>query len=337
MDFLSLLTLAVGLQLTPTAAPQQPLVTVTTTGRFTLRSDARVALHHFLIDWATADAGEWPPYALPLRERENWETVLDPSERRVWAAAVEAYRATLGRSLLFDEGMVAVRDRAAGVEDGPSIPAADQPLADALASALPVYRRHWWPAHDERNRAWIASVAPRLDLVEDEIIARFEAAYGGRWPDTRTPIDVMVYANDVGAYSTNGRLTISSVHRGNQMPQAIEMIFHEASHTDEMEQPLRAALTAAFQAAGGAEPDRFWHDVIFFTSGDLTRLVLAAHGQPGYQHYGSFGVYRRGERWRTELPALEGHWRPFLESRAGDADARQMALQAVAGEMLTGR
>ena len=139
----------------------------------------------------------------------------------------------------------------------------------------------------------------------------------------------MVYANAVGAYSAGGRLTISSVPLGNQMPQAIEMIFHEASHTDELEQPLRAGLSDAFRAAGVEEPERFWHDVIFFTSGEITRLVLAEHGEPGYQHYGTLGVYRRGERWAKQLPAFEAHWQPFLESRSREAGDRREALEAL--------
>ncbi len=333
MVFLATLTLTMGFQIAP-VVQEQPPATVTRTARFELRSDSRVALHHFLIDWAATDAGEWPRFALPLAERDDWRKVLDPSEQRVWASAVETYAVAVGRSVVFDEGLQAVRDWAVGVTAGHAIPTSEQPLADALVTALPVYERHWWQAHHERNREWVASVVPQLVIVEDDMIARFETAYGGRWPDARIPVDVMVYANAVGAYSTGGRLTISSMHRGNQMPQALEMIFHEASHTDEMELPLRAGVRDAFRAAGGEAPDRFWHDMIFYTSGDITRLVLAERGQTDYQHYGSFGLYRRGERWVLELPALEQHWRPFLESQRTENDARHEALRAVAAQLL---
>lgn len=331
-----LVLLTLGLAPTGPIAGQDETGIVATTGRFELRSDARVALHHFLIDWASADAGEWPPYALTLAERDDWRAALDHDEERAWSQAVEGYALARGRSLLFDAGLLAVRDWAAGVGPRDAIPRADRPLADALEAALPVYRRHWWPAHDRSNRAWIESVSPTLAAVEEDMIGRFEAAYGGRWLQAPTPVDVMVYANAVGAYSTGGRLTISSAHRGNQMPQAVEMIFHEASHMDPLEQPLRADLDAAFQAAGGAAPDRFWHDVIFYTSGEITKLVLAEHGQPEYRHYGSFGVYRRGERWSVELPAFEAHWGPFLESESIDANTRRAALEALAGELLLG-
>ena len=45
-----------------------------------------------------------------------------------------------------------------------AIPKADQSMADALELALPIFERHWWPAHDARNRAWIESVAERTSL-----------------------------------------------------------------------------------------------------------------------------------------------------------------------------
>ena len=335
MAFLAIFVgLMVGLQSDRATAAQQASAVVAVTARFELRSDPRVALHHFLIDWASAEAGEWPPYAVQLAERDDWQSVLDPQEQRAWSAAVEGYAATLGRSLLFDEGLLATRAWAVGAGPRDAIPTADRPLADALELALPIFERHWWPAHDARNRAWIESVSPTLGAVEEQMIVRFEAAYGGSWPDMTIPIDVMVYANAVGAYSIGRRLTISSVPRGNQMPQGLEMIFHEASHTDPLEQALRAGLSDAFQAVGGEEPERFWHDVIFFTSGEIARLVLAEHGEPGYQHYGTLGVYRRGERWAVQLLAFEAHWQPFLESRSREAGVRREALEALVAQLL---
>lgn len=332
-----LLGLTFGLKVGGLASAQEPTPAAVATARFELRSDPPVALHHFLIDWASADAGQWPSFALRLAERQQWRSVLDADEQHAWAGAVEAYAATVGRNLLFDPGLLAVRDWAADVRTRNAIPAADRPLADAMDAVLPIYQRHWWPAHDASNRAWIRAVAPTLGQVEAEMIRRMEAAYGGRWPSVRIPVDVVVYANAVGAYSTGGRLTISSATPGNGMPHAIEMIFHEASHTEPMEQALRSVLGRAFQAAGRPEPERFWHDVIFFTSGEITRLVLARHGQPAYEHYGSLGVYRRGERWAVELPAFDKHWKPFLESGSSDASARRAALERLAREVPGGQ
>lgn len=307
---------------------------VASTDRFEFHSNPRIALHHFLIAWAAADHDEWPPYALPVAERGYWRIELDEEEERPWMAAAAAYAASRGRSVTFDEGLIALRDWAAGTAPKASIPASDRPLADALEEVLPLYQRHWWPAHDASNRAWIASLSAPLRAIENDVPQRLAAAYGGRWPDARIPVDVVVYCNPVGAYSTGGRITISGADFGNGMPQALELIFHEASHVESLESPLRTLVDEAFRAVGAAAPERFWHDMIFFTTGTVTGIVLDELGQPAYRHYGEFGVYRRGERWAAQLPLLEQQWQPFLESASADAEERRAALVAVAEGLL---
>jgi hypothetical protein len=330
LRFLLVLTLSCP----PGTLRAEPDVPAVQTERFELRSDPRANLHHFLLAWAAADKDAWPFYALPVAERGYWHITLDDRETKTWSAATEAYAATLDREIIFDEGLLALRDWSAGVATRDAIPAADEPLADALESALPIYARHWWPAHDSNNRAWIEMVQPSLAAVEKHMPARLEAAYGGRWPEAKIPVDVVIYSNPVGAYSTRGRITISSADSGNRMPQAVELIFHEASHVDSLEGPLRNVVEEAFSKAGGAAPERFWHDLIFYTTGAITRSVFAELRQPGYRHYGEFGVYQRGERWAAQLRALEGHWAPFLDSGSNDASQRLAALEAAA-EVLT--
>ena len=84
-----------------------------------------------------------------------------------------------------------------------------------------------------------------------------------------------------------------------------------------------------FQGVGRKAPERFWHDMIFFTAGTVTRIVLERHSQPGYKHYGEFGVYRNA-RWETQLPLLKQYWAPFVESGSADPQARTIALKAIA-------
>jgi len=303
---------------------------VVTTKRFELRSEPRDNLHHFLIAWAAADHATWPPYATAVAERETWRALLDDDDQRAWAAAVDAYAATVNRNTIFDDGLIAVRDWAAGVARKDAVPATDRMLVNALEAALPIYRRYWWPAHDAQNRAWIASVAGLLPKVENEMAPRLEAAYGGHWTAAPIAVDVVVYGNPTGAYTTGDRITLGSADVGYRMPQALEMLFHEASHVASLEGPLGQNVDGAFKALGRKAPENLWHDVIFFTAGTVTRIVLAEHGQPGYRHYGEFGVYRRAERWQAQLPLLEQYWRPFLESASADAGARERALKAIA-------
>lgn len=306
----------------------------TRTDRFELLSEPKVSLVHFLIDWAAADAEEWPIYAPPIAERRTWRILLGDQEAEVWSAALAAFAAAGGRSRVFDEGLIALRDYAAGgpLED---VRPGDRAMIDALESALPVYRAHWWPAHELRNRAWIADIAAVLDSLEEATIPRMAAAYGGTWPSGRITVDVVPYANDVGAYSTDGRVTVGSADPALVMPLALETVLHEASHVAPLERPLRRAIEEAFRRAGGEAPERLWHDLIFYTAGEVTRIALEERGLPGYVHYGeATGVYRRGERWRAELPAFEAHWRPFLRSGRRDEASRRAALEAVARSLM---
>jgi hypothetical protein len=303
---------------------------VVTTERFELRSEPRVNLHHFLIAWAAAERNVWPPFAPVVAERGAWRAQLSASEQRRWASATRAYEATVGRNPIFDEGLIALRDWAAGAGSEGAVPSSDRSLVRALELALPIYERHWWRAHDAQNRAWIEAVAALLASVEDDLAQRVEWAYGGRWPPAPIAADVVLYPHALGAYSTGGRITIGSLDSGHRMPQALEMLFHEASHVPSLESPLRAGIDAAFQQAERQASQGFWHDMIFFSAGALTRIVLEAHGQPGYRHYGELGVYRRGEQWAVQLPLLEEHWLPFLASRSSDAEARARALAAIA-------
>jgi len=301
---------------------------------FDLVDDPRVNLHHFLLAWAAADAGRWPEWAVPVTEREEDLSSLNPEQRAVWAAAVAVYSQALDRSLVFDRGLIAVRDALAAGAGPDQVAETDRPLMAAIESALPVYRARWWPRQSAENGKWITAVAPLLRDHEAGISRRLVAAYGGTWPPGRIRVDVVAYANALGAYSTGGVLTLSSLDPGNQPPQALEIVFHEASHLDGLEQPLRAAIARAYSALDAPAPDRLWHDFIFFTAGEATRLELAAHGQPGYQHFGSFGVYQHGARWPVELAAFRAAWQPFLASASSDPAARQRALGEVARRLL---
>ena len=326
-----LVAMAAILLIQPLSVAGQDASASVMTERFALRSDARVSLHHFLIAWAAADAGEWPGYAAPIVERGEVAGLIG-EEREVWDQAALAYTAAAGRSHVFDEGLVAVRDWASGQANVGSVPDADRALTVALERALPVYERHWWSEHDRSNRAWIGDVSGLLETHEQNLVRRLESAYGASWPENRIAVDVVPYANDVGAYSTGGRITIASGDAGNQAPQSLELVFHEASHVDPLEVPLRQLVDHAFQEEGGQAPNRLWHDVIFFTTGEVTAIALEAAGQD-YTHYGhATGLYRRGERWAGQLPAFEQYLRPFL--RSGGAGERVAAVRSVARALM---
>src|SRR4029453_11906390 len=85
-----------------------------------------------------------------------------------------------------------------------------------------------------------------------------------------------------GAYTMTGKAggvitTMSCRDAGYQGFRALEMLLHESSHA--VVSPSRGTVGAAIAAAAtqrGIDPPRdLWHAVLFVTSGELTRRLLA--------------------------------------------------------------
>ena len=258
---------------------------------------------------------------------------LEGSEREAFFSAIDFYRRdAIGRDLLFNGLMYEIKGQLARVQDpdGAWPAALDPGYRQALKTALPVYRTHFWPAHEQVNRAWIAAAIARLELYEAALVGRMTAAYGGRWPRGPVRVDVCVYANWAGAYTTGGpaHITLSSTDVNAQGNYALETLMHEASHTRSMFDPLRGAVDAAFSLRGTAQPGDLWHMFIFMTAGDTVRRTLAADGIEGYVEYGvRTGLYERGSSV-TQHPILQAHWIPYLNGETDRATALARIAEA---------
>lgn len=321
-------------------APPAPAPLIAATERFAFWSDPEVNLHFFLFQWASwegqAPRGRWP---VAVAEREEL-SALGEDERAAWQRAVDHYREHLiARNLLIDDEMKAIRNHLAG-----TAPAAASELVRAtvaaLAPALPIYERRWWPAHDEANRRWVEALAPLLVRVEGGLAARLAAAFGGSWPEEVVRVDVAAYANDLGAYSTEAasgpapHVVVSSRDDSYAGPAAVEMVFHEAGHSDTLIGAARNPLWSAVRAAGAGEkaPRDLHHALLFYTAGELAREALTAAGVPDYRPYAEAnGLWARVQRWAAPRDAFDAHWRPYLA--AGGGAGRDEALAAVAGAL----
>jgi hypothetical protein len=308
------------------------------TARFVFWSHPRLNLHHFLHQWAIADLTDdgLRPVEVPEREALGG---LSAEERGQWLAAVAFYREHLAeRSLVFDYGMIELRDQLTGLGGVGPLGGLRGELAEAERVMLGVeviYGRVWWAAHDAANRAWTAAVLPALRSSEQDLVARLAVALGGRWPDGAVRVDVSAYAGRVGAYTTGApHVTISSRDPGYAMPRALEMLFHETSHTASLAGSLRLAIEETFRERGLRAPAGLEHVVIFETAGELARRVWAARGDRAYVPYAEHeGLYERNEVWAAYRRALAHPWREFLR---GDFDRRE-ALLAVADALREGR
>jgi hypothetical protein len=270
------------------------------TALFTFHSNAWLNLHHFAR--ANARGGAAPA---GLSEEENQR----------WAEGVAFYKPYVTRDLLGDEGMVAIKGALRAAEgkaslDGIAI-AAD--LKATLERMMPIYQKHWWPAHDESNRAWIAAVEPLLARHGAALSQAMIRTYDTAWPANPIPVDLSVTAGPVGAYTSGPptHVTISSRDTGYHGLAALEMLFHEASHSAISNLYQRVARAAEEQ--GVAVPPQLWHGVLFFTAGELTTRELKAHGV-AYTEYANAGLYSNlcGADCRDRIAR---HWTPRLDGK----------------------
>jgi hypothetical protein len=254
---------------------------------------------------------------------------MSASEKRGWDAAVALYRERYAqRNLLFDEGMVAIKESLRRAETRQSLVdlGLDPALQQALESAAPAYRRHFWPQHDRDNRDWIAKIEAPLAAYGAPLAARIAAVYGKEWPAQPIDVDLSVQAGPFGAYTTSGpptHVVISSVDPRYRAPYALEMLFHEASHG--WDDVLTEGIARAAKAQRKTPPPQLWHALLFFTAGELTGRTT---GDEDYvEHALRSGVYDRACGGCRAL--LLKHWGPRLDGRVSIDEALSALVAAL--------
>lgn len=312
-----------------TARPPSPLPV------FEFHSGFWINLHHVLYQQARLRA-ERPTTRSqtnavnPPGEELSIEN-LSESERGPWARALAAYQHSVAtRDLLFDTGMVRMKDRLAEMADtdGAEATGFTPDLVAALRLAAPVYRAHWWPADDRANRAWIQRVSPMVERLGAQLARQLAAVYQTGWPAGNIRVDVCAYAGLFGGYTTLDPLdvTLSSRDPRNQGQTSLEVLFHEASHA--LAEPVRDAIARECRAQNKPIPRELWHALLFYTTGEMVRRTLAASATEraaGYEPYAyRHGLYVRD--WQNYERALDQFWRPYLE---GKSDFSQAITQLV--------
>jgi hypothetical protein len=272
---------------------------------FTFHSNAWVNLHHVL---RAAARGRPAPAG------------LSPEDHARWTAAAEFYKPYSQRDLLSDD-MIAIKDALRGAEGKASLEgvAIDAGLKTTLERLMPIYRSSAWPRDDRANRAWIAALQPLLDRHGLALSRAMTRSYDTAWPRDPIPVDLVPTAGPTGAY-TGGpptAITIASTDDGYQGLRALEMVFHEASHS-----PISNLYARVSEAAGDQRvevPPGLWHGVLFYTAGELTRRELASHGI-AYAEYADAGLYKNlcGDGCREKIAE---HWQPRLAGTRSVAQA----------------
>src|SRR5260221_2386751 len=259
---------------------------------------------------------------------------LTPAEQKAWDAAVSFYsRAYAGKDLLVALDLVLIKNQLGDFETCDDIVGLKKKTCDAglpkrltevLTGAAPVYRAHLWSEHDRANRRWISSVAPLVRRSGVDLSHRLAETYPTDWPQERIRVDVSVYSNSAGAYTTLDplRLTVSSTDPRNQGPEALEILFHEASHG--ISDNVQTAIMRECCQRDKAVPRDLWHALLFYTTGEVIRPAVfdSEQGAPktSYVPYAvREGLYKRG--WQDYLRVLTEYWQPYLDGKQSFDDA----------------
>jgi hypothetical protein len=312
------LLMCLGLLLFVVAASSEPATT--DVGRYHLQSNRWVNLHQRLMHEGLF--GTPPPEG------------LGADESAAWRAAVEKYRGWIGkRSPIEDAELIALNATLAGAAGKAKLPDGLPPAAaEALTAAMPVYARAQWPKDDAANRFWIAVAVPMLQSAGDELVALHEQAYGMPFPK-KILVDVSGLAGEFGGYTTGDgeavHTTISSTDPAYQGFLALEMLMHEPSHgiVDMNSGAIGADLGRISKMLGRRPPYNLWHALLFDTSGELTRRVLAERGVTDYKPFIYLGMFDRQFKGMQE--PFETSWRAYLDHRIDRDEALRQIVLAV--------
>jgi hypothetical protein len=283
---------------------------VAETSRLEFHSDVLMNLHHTLFGAAWArrpQAGTLQALAGALPAPPD--AALSAEERAAWNGAVDYYDKELAsRDLLRGKGMYEIK--MALVAGDLTSEAIGKPLRAVLASALPVYRKHFWPSHDRINRAWIDRTVRGVRDVGPQVIERLTKLYGRPWFDETVRVDVVWVGNRQGAYATDEptHATISSGDPGNSGWAAVEIVFHEVSHTliAGIEKQLATALGDRLREHG-----ILWHVVQFYITGYVVRAVLAARKV----EYTPVVEEIFGRAWGQYRGVVAQNWQPYVDGK----------------------
>jgi hypothetical protein len=327
----------------PATSPVQPI--------FQFHSGFWLNLHHFLYLQARIREGETisrneTPTDTAVAAKNSGAT---PADSPAWQAAVDYYVKNLAhRDLLFDGGMILMKNRLADLEACPDLSGKTTPacssglkpeMIDALEGAAPIYRARWWPEDDRHNHEWMDEVTPYIQRMGSSVADQLSVIYHASWPHDVMRVDVVSYAGPFGAYTSlePTYVTVSSTDPRNQGLSAFEILFHEASHA--LSTSVQDAIVKVCHEEDIPIPRDLWHALLFYTTGEVVRRTLARTEPPppstpsstrpaSYTPYAyRNGLYTRG--WENYQRALIAYWQPYLDGRDSFSHAIAMVVRTL--------
>lgn len=293
--------------------PQPPAGTIAATAHPTieieLHRDERVAMFLFGFHGARGVSGRRLRSMLPLGEEDAAALARHGEAFAPVAAAFDPYldaHPGFDRTLLLTLGAFA----GAGVEPP------DPGLLAALNAFEPIYRAEFAPRHRRLVSGYASILQPQLARHGDAMARAVAREVSGTWREEPIRLDIVPYATSIGAYTNSYHIVIGA---GSQEARdhALELVFHEAAHTDPMDRPLKAAASAALERHG-LDNERFWHYLQFYAIGRAAQSVLGRDYVP--YHLATGLSARSGPEYYA---AIDEVWDRYdtLEERADAAAA----------------
>ena len=240
----------------------------------------------------------------------------------MWDEAVDYYdRHLANRDLLMGQGMEDIKT-ALAAEDLASA-AVGAELRTILQGVAPIYRRHYWPAHDRSNREWIQATVEQLRTIETEIVIAQTRLYGRPWFTAPVRVDIVwVGRAYTSLFPTHA--TVSPSEGPLTGWTSVEMVLHEVSH--ELILQTQKEMADAF---GDSWKDHgvLWHVVQFYMTGSALERILAARGIGYRQYLYSEGLFDRA--WSQYRKAVEDSWTPYVRGEITRGEAIRRTVAAV--------
>jgi hypothetical protein len=282
---------------------------------FDFHSSFWVNLHHTLYNQAYVQrAGRAPDLS-----------ALNPTEVGAWNEAVAYYGESVINHDFLESEMGRINAALARAGNATSLGRPleiTKDLATILEKVAPIYRAHWWPDHDRKNREWMATASPLVAKHEAVLKPALARAFDMPWEKHPIHVEMSYYVTNASAYTAifPTLITVSSSSPRTVGPAMIEVLFHESSHALIVRAREELSKEARNRKTELPYPD-FWHALLFYTNSEIVKKQL-----PELEPYANkYGMWQNN--WPLALPVFEKDWRPFL---AGKENFREALKQIVA-------
>lgn len=270
---------------------------------FEFHNSLWVNLHHTLYNQAwVARAGSPPDLA-----------ALSPAEVDVWNEALKYYSVSLITHDFIEPAMGRINGALARAGNATSLgspPELSKELSAVLDKAAPIYRAHWWPDHERRNREWIAEATPLVAKYESALKPALARAFDAAWQKGPIHVEMSYYVTNASAYTTLGPtlITVSASSQRTLGPAMVEVLFHESSHALVIKMRDEIAREETSRKKDLPYPD-LWHALLFYTNSEIVKKqILELEPYPA-----KYGMWQN--TWPLALPVFEKDWKPFLDGK----------------------